>query len=290
VFCLSGTPITDYPAKFYTVLNLIKPEVFYNKKKFLWHFCDPKNNGFGWSYKGHTHSDELHRLIQPFMIRRKKSDILSELPDKTRQIISVPINRTKYDKQLAEFDTEDKNHKTPFMRKKSLLDDILYDEKKPMVMSFIEDMLDSEKVIVYTLYRRTIDDVLEYFGDRAVKIDGSIPVDKRRGIIQGFVNNDKTRVLCANIQAVGTGVDGLQDAASHGVFINFPWESASCYQAEDRLHRIGQNNPVNVYYMVAENTIEHELIKLIDQKDKIVKEVIDGESDSVSEFLETFRG
>lgn len=316
IFALSATPITSYPSKFYTILNILRPDLFYNKKKFLWHFCGPKKNYFGWEYKGHTNSDELHSIVSEFMIRRKQSDVLKELPERTRQMIYIDCRTKEYDhlesmyKEFLEVSSalrKAKKNKDPhqdfledrikelkeegapefFMELRSKLSDVLYGKKKPYVMDFIQNYIDmGKKVVVYCTYKRTLDDVLDTFKNAALRIDGSTKMDYRQGIISQFGSDDDKMVLGVNISAVATGTDGIQHAASIGVIVNFPWEPSDCYQLEGRICRMGQKDPTYFYYMIGKDTIEADVMELIAEKDLIGKSVIDGEKVDISEFVE----
>jgi SWI/SNF-related matrix-associated actin-dependent regulator 1 of chromatin subfamily A len=86
-------------------------------------------------------------------------------------------------------------------------------------------------------------------------------------------------LIVLNIRAGGTGIDGLQHAASHVAFLELGWTPAEHIQAEDRLSRIGQKSAVNVWYLLAEDTIDEWLFELIQAKEEIVTEAADGTVD-----------
>ena len=110
----------------------------------------------------------------------------------------------------------------------------------------------------------------------AVKIDGSVKPELRTDIVNKFQNDDLIRIFVGNIKAAGVGL--TLTAASNVVFLELPWTPGELSQAEDRCHRIGQKNSVNIWYLLPKNTIEETLAKMIDSKRKVLAEVLDGET------------
>jgi SNF2 family DNA or RNA helicase len=95
VIPMSGTPIENKPIEIFNAANLVSPELFPNRWKFQQRYCDPKHNGFGWNYDGHSNEAELHSKLKQIMIRRLKKDVLKELPDKTYAIVPLEIDNTR---------------------------------------------------------------------------------------------------------------------------------------------------------------------------------------------------
>jgi SWI/SNF-related matrix-associated actin-dependent regulator 1 of chromatin subfamily A len=101
VIGLTGTPIKNRPIEIFTLIKAINPHIFPSKRSFGEKFCGLTHNGWGWVYDGATNLDELHRILcNTIMIRRKKDEVLPELPKKVRTVIPVDItNRKEYDRQ-----------------------------------------------------------------------------------------------------------------------------------------------------------------------------------------------
>jgi SWI/SNF-related matrix-associated actin-dependent regulator 1 of chromatin subfamily A len=99
VIAISGTPLTNRPSELFPVLNLLRPDKFKSFMPYAHRYCDAKKNRWGWDFKGAKNLDELHeKLTSTMMIRRKKMDVLQDLPEKSRNVITIPIsNRKEYD-------------------------------------------------------------------------------------------------------------------------------------------------------------------------------------------------
>ena len=109
---------------------------------------------------------------------------------------------------------------------------------------------------------------------RSVVIDGGVTGRRRHDIVRAFQNDRKIRMLIGNIQAAGVGI--TLTAASTVVFCEMAWRPGDHTQAEDRCHRIGTTEPVFCYYLVAHDTVEEKLCKLVQQKQEVLTATLDG--------------
>ena len=91
ILCLSGTAITNRPVEFYTTLNLLRPGQFSNFFQFAQRYTKAYHNGYGWDFSGTSNSLELNERIRDFTIRRLKTEVLKELPLKTRSFVPVEM-------------------------------------------------------------------------------------------------------------------------------------------------------------------------------------------------------
>lgn len=288
IIALSGSPIENRPVEIYNVVNVLAPEIAGSYRGFTIRYCAGHQGYWGWDASGSSNIPELHeKLTGTIMIRRKKEDVLKDLPEKIRSIVPMELkSRRNYD--LAERDfiefikaekglmAAEKARRAEALARISALKQIAAQEKLEGAIDWIKDHLDTNgKLVVFGVHKNIINQVMEALSDyRPVKVDGSTPNDIRQKNVDTFQNDDSCRVFIGNIQAAGVGL--TLTAASSVCFLEFPWSPSEVLQAEDRAHRIGQNQCVNIYFLIAQGTIDEMLINLIDQKMKIIDGIIDG--------------
>ena len=283
---LSGTPLTNRPSELFPAINMLWPEAFPNFHAFAQRYCRPVLKPWGWEYKGATHLDELHRrLLKLGMIRRRKADVLKDLPPKQRQVVPLDIPLDDYN--------EAKNNFLDWLGKQSLekarkasaaeqivklgyLKRLASTEKLPLISKWIEDYLEStnEKLVVFGIHKAIVRGLYDQFKKISVCLDGSTPSKKRKEVVKKFQTNKGTRLFFGNIQAAGTGI--TLTAASRLVFVEMDWVPGNHTQAEDRIHRIGQDQKAEIIYMVAKGTIEEQLCNIIQSKQEVVSQTLDG--------------
>ena len=277
---MSGTPIRNYPANFYNALHIIAPSIFHNKRQYYIRYCDYKFNGFAWEAKGATNIEELHQLIQPFVLRRLKEEVLPELPLKTRNIVPLDMNLI----QVSEYKhtTEnfikwaEENHKRQLdATHMEVLKQIAYLGKRDAVIEWIKNFLETgKKLVVFAWNKEVIKDLHNVFKRVSVTLHGESTNKERKENIEKFQNDPSIKLFIGQIIAAGVSI--TLTAASDVAFIQFPYTAADVLQAEDRCLRIGQNNKVFIYYLVAVNTIEERIALLIEKKFKVANKIIDG--------------
>jgi len=285
---LSGTPIRNRPSEFFTILNLISPEVFPNRWRFLNRYCAPRFNGFGWSFDGASNIEELHELIQPYMIRRLKSEVLSQLPPKIKSIVPLELEevaRKNYEDAEGEFqEWLDKNLNNLKAQQDQMekLKQLAYLSKRNSMMQWIEDFLSSgEKLVIFAFHHIAIEDLVSKFRNNCVRIDGGTPQKERQVAIDKFQSDPSINLFIGQITAAGIGIDGLQNVCSNVVFTELMWTPSDHSQAEDRLHRMKKDgkyeNQVTAYYLIAVGTIEDRIVRMLTSKSKNLGKILDGE-------------
>jgi len=230
------------------------------------------------------------------MVRVRKSDVLKELPSKVRKTIPLPLDDSRA-YQYAEqrfvewlhqtFDSE-KAARSARMEQLTKLGHLLRlagKLKTKAVVDWLQILLEGqEKAVVFGVHHETLDRIEEQLakkGIRGVQLTGRTPVAKRSAIVQRFRSDPTCRVLLGNIQAAGTGLDGLQ-VTNNVVFVELPWRPADLLQAEDRCHRLGQEKVTWVYYLVATDTVEERLCRVLQSKHKVISKVLDKGTDQDS--------
>lgn len=280
---LSGTPIRNYPANFFTALNLVAPQVFKNRRQYYARYCDLKWNGFAWTYTGATNTEELHNLVKPFMIRRLKKDVLKDLPEKLRIVVPFEMEETfsrQYENATETFLEWVEKYKNMSAPNVEALRQIAYHSKRNAVISWLEDFLTTDKkLVIFAWHKETIKDLAHVFKNVCVTVDGDVPVEERKARIDKFLSNEHIKFFIGQIAVAGVGLTLVN--ASDVAFVELPWTPADILQAEDRVARIGQKNKVSVYYLVAKDTIEEDIALLVDRKYSVINTILDGGNDSM---------
>jgi len=304
VIALSGTPIVNRPVEGFNIAQIVNKNVFPDFWKFAHTYCGAKHNGFGWDFTGATKTEELHeKLSSTFMVRRKKSEVLTDLPDKLYSFIPLELNNEiEYKKAENDFiaylkgtkgeKAAEKAKQAEHLAKIETLKQLASSGKIKQAVSWIKDFFETngDKLVVFATHKKIIDALMEEFKEISVKIDGSVSSTDREYAVQAFQNDKSIRLFVGNIQAAGVGI--TLTAASAVAFIELPWTPGDLVQAEDRCHRIGQNNNVNIYYLLANGTIEEKIAALLDEKKKVLSQVLDGkeveESSLLSELIKNY--
>ncbi len=312
---LSGTPILNRPSELINPLRIIQRlddlggETYFERR-----YCAAGWDNFGrWNVGGAANLKELNDRLRTtgILIRRLKQDVLSDLPKKLPPAI-IPIeltNQSEYRKAesdlaqwLGERAVEDEDFKASIaslspldkvkviagrkrtveylarrneeLRKFSALKRLSTEGKFAGIKEHLNTFLQSgEKLVLFGWFVDTQRDlVVEYpHAEHALGRDSQ---DHRNAAIDKFQTDPDCKLLICSIKAIGIGVN--LTAAHHVAFAELGWTPADHDQAEDRLHRIGQKFPVNVYYYVGVGTIEETIIDIIDGKRKIVGAATDG--------------
>lgn len=274
ILALSGTPIISRPIEFYNILKILDPSMFPSKTRFGERYCGLKYNGFAWDYSGATNTEELHtKLNNRIMIRRKKSEVLKDLPPKIRSIVPLEIDMDEYNKY--EVDAENKGIEA--MVQIEQLKQIAAESKMDQAKKWISDFLESgEKLVVFAWHTKILDLIEEEFKNISVRVDGSTPQKTRQEIVEAFQNDPKIKLFIGNIKAAGIGI--TLTAASNTCFLELGWTPGEHVQAEDRVHRIGQKDNVTAWYLVAKGTIEQKIMDMLEKKSQTLDQVLDGKS------------
>jgi SNF2 family DNA or RNA helicase len=291
VLGLSGTPMLNRPMELYNGLRMIKPTLFNSRYVFGHRYCGPRLTPWGWKFEGISHKKELHqKLKKHLMVRRRKEDVLDDIPPKVRRVITLPLkDEAEYKKAEDDFlgwlegidpQKAKRAEKAEMMVRTGYLLRLTARLKIQAAVDWIDQFLEDsrEKLVVFCVHRKAIRIIQKRSAYRSAVIHGGITGAKRQDAVRQFQGKG-TRLLIGNVQAAGVGLDGLQ-VASNAAFFEMPWQPGAALQAEARVHRIGSKNKVWCWYMVARNTIETKLCKTLQIKQENLEAVMDGEKAS----------
>ncbi|XP_063256861.1 SWI/SNF-related matrix-associated actin-dependent regulator of chromatin subfamily A-like protein 1 isoform X1 [Prinia subflava] len=281
VILLSGTPAMSRPAELYTQIAAVQPTFFPQFHCFGLRYCDARKMPWGWDYSGSSNLTELKILLeQSIMIRRLKSDVLSQLPAKQRKMVVVApegISAKTKAALAAEAKKMAKGYESKQQEKEALL--IFFSKtaeaKIRSVVEYILELLESgnNKFLVFAHHKIMLDAVVAELKKKHIehiRIDGSTSSAERQSLCQKFQFSEKQAVAVLSLTAANMGL--TLSAADLVVFAELFWNPGILIQAEDRAHRIGQTSSVNVHYLVAKGTADDYLWPMIQEKIKVLGE------------------
>ncbi|CAH1791115.1 unnamed protein product [Owenia fusiformis] len=242
------------------------------------------------------------------MVRRLKKNVLTQLPPKRRQKISFELKQSEYTKEVDELwkemnQSKDKNKIQQIMQRvgyhgnnNSGGDNDKYKDVRVLagslytitckakigpVNDYIEDLLrnDGLKFIVFCYHHDMMNGIscmLRKSKVKFIRIDGSVPTELRHAHVAQFQNDKATRVAVLSIGACGTGITLTE--ASLVVFAELDWTPGVLEQCEDRAHRIGQKQAVNVHYLVAKGILDEWLWSALSRKMTVITTTLNGKT------------
>ena len=274
VIFLTGTPVMSRPIEAFTLLNFLDKERFNN----FYHFSQRYG---GWKGQPVRNLAELHDRTKDLTIRRKKTEVFDEFPDKQRNDLFVelePSERRKYDELLRDLFGQWKFNGKPTVSTMPALQIFLAHQKIPRLLEIIEEYLDNDRpILIFCCFIEPLTRLYKELGsDIAGLYHGGMKKEDRQQVVDDLSEGRK-KVGLFSVKAAGMGIDGLQKTIDTVVFLDRDWVPATHEQAEDRTHRIGQKNAVQVYYMTIANTIDEYMSDILKEKQKIAAEIVDGE-------------
>ena len=297
---LSGTPLENRLGDLFTVTRFVDEDrlgpayEFFHKH----HVVDERGKTLGYHKL-----DELRDSLRPLLLRRTRSEVARQLPERTDEVIRIePTAEQKEinDSHLAivaqivnkKFMTEMdllRMQKSLLMARMSCDSTFLIDQEENEYSSKLERLTEllegliedpTRKIVLFSEWRRMLDRIelrMDAMGCEYVRLDGQIPQKKRGDLVNRFQNDPDCRVICMT-NAGSTGLN-LQ-AANTVINVDLPWNPAVLEQRIARAYRMGQKNPVQVYKLVTVgDTIEERLLETLASKQELADASIDMESD-----------
>lgn len=275
---LSGTPFETRVRQFYNACHILAPDLFPNEGDFLFRYCNPIEGHFGWTFDGVSNLEELRRKLSLFMIRHRKEDVLKQLPSK--QNIPVYFDMDSKARKSYDLMEEELLQKKEGMHQFSYLSEMkkaLVEIKKDASVQYIKDLLEIEdKIVVFVQHTEMYEFFMEKFKDIAVGFNGGVAAFKRQNAVNKFQKDKKTRIFVGQIDAACTGITLT---ASHSlVFVEWGMTAAKMEQAQDRIHRISQEESCQIYYLIVKDTIDEGPLANLSNHFGDIHAVLDGDT------------
>ena len=285
---LSGTPIYNHGSEIWSIVDILKPGLLGNFKEFCEYFCylDERGKAIVLENKRTSLHEELKKHV---MIRRKKSDVLKDLKDKVRYKEIIAADETYYKNQLDQIwhkhEEELKNAETEFYKSASYQRAIQSERqaagiaKLPRVIDFVKNIMEIEESVVVFCHHKSIHKLLHesLHEFSPVSIIGGQTDKARQDSIDRFQNGD-TKLMIAGLRAGNLGINLTR--AKYVIFAELDWSPAYHYQAEDRLHRIGQKNTVFAYYLIGSGTLDDHVADILVDKSYEIDAIMDQKQES----------
>ena len=304
-YALTGTPIENSLAELWSIFDYIMPGYLFKYKKFkqLYEVPIVKDNDM-YSMK------KLKMLIEPFILRRTKKEVLTELPEKTITILNnemedeqqkIYLSYLAKAKQEAmqeiEINGVEKSHikilalltrlRQICCHPSLFLEDYNQDSSKlKQCIEIIKDGIEAgHKILLFSGYtsmfeiieKELLKEDINYY-----KLTGKTNVNERVELVEDFNQNENVKVFLISLKAGGTG---LNLTGADMVIHYDPWWNISAEnQATDRAYRIGQKNNVQVYKLITKNSIEEKIYELQEKKSKLIDNVLNTETTFINKL------
>ena len=282
---LSGTPMPNKVHEIYSIMNQISPTDFQTKNQFLEYFCgmvyDHEN---GWGYITNTADaklEELYHKIAPFTHRKRKFEVLTDLPEKTYQKIILEMDDNEY-KIYDEIESSVANEfllhpthnpLTIMIRLRQYTASL----KIRHILDLVDTILETgEKIVIVDYFKDGLYKLKEKLGTVAGLHTGDQSSEERAKIVETFQDpNSDMKIFLGSIQTCGFGL--TLTAASKMFIITLPYSVGEYDQVADRIHRINQKNAVTIYPLIFDNTIDAHCFNAIENKRYSIVKALDNE-------------
>ncbi len=291
---LTGTPVENQLGDLWSLFRATSPGLFGSWERFRERFADPIEK-----QKLPERSQALARTVRPFILRRTKDEVLKELPPRTEMILTAELStaeRKLYEDarlfaltQLAGIDTGKNESRFQVLAMLTRLRQLachprLVDEKwkgssakLDVLLETIEEIREGKhRALIFSQFTSHLEIIRKALDERKISylyLDGQTPEKQRRERVESFQKGQGDFFLIS-LKAGGTGLN--LTGADYVIHMDPWWNPAVEDQATDRAHRIGQNKPVMVYRLVAQETIEEKILALHEKKRNLVAGIMEG--------------
>ena len=292
MIAMTGTPLMNRPEDLFIILKWLGYEkhAFYSFKK---HYCIYGGFG-GYEVVGYKNLDELQDRLNEIMLRRKKEEVL-DLPEKTyinEYVEMTPKQKSIYNEISSEIKMnidqikESNNPLAELIRMRQatgytgiLSSTIMESAKLDRMEELVEESIENDKkVVIFSNWTQMTDAIVDRlkvkYGLCAGLITGETPDNQRQQIVNEFQNTPDMKIIIGTTGAMGTGI--TLTAGTVEIFLDEPWNMALKVQAEDRCHRIGQNNNITIYTLMCKDTIDERIHQIVEKKGVMADAIVDG--------------
>jgi superfamily II DNA or RNA helicase len=301
-FALSGTPVENSLMELWSIFDFIMPGYLYDEKRFSVRYHKKLR-------ESPEVLEDLNRLIKPFILRRKKRDVIKELPDKIEKtlVVNLEDEQKKVYKTYANYaveliqkkvkEYEFQNSKIEILSYITKLRQLCLDPTvlmkdysggsgkiEALVELINKSIEEGHRALIFSQFTSVLKNIGKRINAEGISfnyLDGSMPSEKRMNMVKAF-NDGENSVFLISLKAGGTGLN----LTSADLVIHFDpwWNPAVEEQATDRAHRIGQKNVVEVIKIIAKDTIEEKILLLQEEKKKLISGILGDELASGDNF------
>ena len=290
----TGTPIENHLGELWNLFRFINPGLLGSWEQFNQNFAVPIERN-----QDKAKRKQLKKLIQPFILRRTKTQVLSELPSRTEITLHVDMSKEEMafyealrQKAIAKLADTDAQAGTKHLQMLAeimklrraccnsrlvMTDSTLPSAKLELFGEVLTNLLENKhKALVFSQFVDHLQILRDYLEENNIAyqyLDGSTPAKQRKVRVDKFQGGEGD-VFLISLKAGGTGLN--LTAADYVLHMDPWWNPAVEDQASDRAHRIGQKRPVTIYRLVSRGTIEEKIVKLHHQKRDLADSLLEG--------------
>jgi len=296
----TGTPLENNLSELWSLFRFVNPGLLGNLKAFNRRFAQPIEQSDEDPIKAKKAAFGLKTLLSPFILRRLKSEVLTELPPRTHIDVHVPLN--EQERHLYEAIRVNAVEKLAAIQKEQSIatqrmqifaeltklrqacsnpslvspdTDIESSKLKQLTLLLSELRENKHKALIFSQFIGSLQAVKALLEEQQIPfhyIDGATPAEQRKQSVNAFQRGEG-EIFLISLKAGGSGLN--LTAADYVIHLDPWWNPAVEAQASDRAHRIGQTKPVTVYRLVAEQTIEEKILALHEHKKELADKLLD---------------
>lgn len=306
---LTGTPIENNTFDLFAQMSFLNPGLLGTAASFKKEFATAIDK-----HRDADRAADLQKLIKPFVLRRTKEQVATELPDKIEDILYCQMGKSQqkvydalkneYRKKLADKMEEEGLNKARFsvlegltkLRQVCDSPDILPGEEKftsdsakiELLLEHIKEKTANHKILVFSQFVKMLKLIEKQLNSESISyeyLDGKSSTNERQQSVNHFQEDENCRVFLISIKAGGTGLN--LTAADYVYLVDPWWNPAVENQAIDRCYRIGQDKKVIAYRMICKDTVEDKIIELQKKKKAIAGDIISTDENVLKQLDKT---